>query len=158
MSRIAAIAVLLAWVVACSDQTDVTEPERSAAPKATDATTSTAELNFKDHDFRDRDLKAAHTALSGGATTVFDYPPGEAFSQPAPNLQGANVLHHEAGDVAFELEFEDTSGLPNSGLGPVFDNVSCEECHLGDGRGRPPDDGVAFESLLFRASIAGRGA
>jgi CxxC motif-containing protein (DUF1111 family) len=45
----------------------------------------------------------------------------------------------------------------NGGLGPVFDNVACEACHVGDGRGRPPLPGEAFESLLFRSSIPGFG-
>ena len=90
--------------------------------------------------------------LAGGATTIFDTSP-EAFEQPAPNLTAAELAVHEEGDEAFEEAF-----TPENGLGPVFDNVSCEGCHVGDGRGRPPLPGEAFESLLFRSSIAGRDA
>jgi CxxC motif-containing protein (DUF1111 family) len=93
-------------------------------------------------------------ALSGGATTVFDDGPG-AFGHPAPNLDAAALARHNAGDDAFGLAFVAKGGLPNSGLGPLFNNTSCEACHFGDGRGQPPADGVSFETMLFRASIPG---
>ena len=44
----------------------------------------------------------------------------------------------------------------HNGLGPVFDNVSCEGCHAGDGRGRPPGPGEIAESFLVRISYPGR--
>jgi len=90
------------------------------------------------------------SALSGGALTVFDAS-ADAFSLPAPNLAGLRLARHVEGDQAFEAEFV----APE--LGPVFDNVSCESCHLGDGRGRPPYPGEQFESMLFRSSIPGLG-
>ena len=33
--------------------------------------------------------------------------------------------------------------------------MSCEACHEGDGRGRPPLRRREFNSLLFRASVSG---
>ena len=74
--------------------------------------------------------RAARTALSGGALTVFDVS-ADAFSFAAPGLAGARLAQHDEGDDAFETVF-------GQGLGPVFDNTSCESCHVGDGRGRPP--------------------
>lgn len=144
MSRkLLVLSLLLA--VACSDQTEVTDPE--STPEATPSDgASDQELDFSSHRFF-----GAHTALSGGATTIFDESPA-AFGQPAPNLSAQALALHDVGDVNFEVEFE-----PETGLGPVFDNVSCEECHLGDGRGTPPSDGATFESMLFRGSIPGRG-
>ena len=136
------LSLLLA--VACTDQTEVTDPAatKDTAPEPISA----AEL-----DFSARDFNGAHTALSGGATTVFDVST-DAFSLPAPNLSKKHLDVHEVGDVQFELEFE----LSN-GLGPVFDNVSCEACHEGDGRGRPPAAGEQFASFLFRGSVPGFG-
>ena len=100
----------------------------------------------------------AHSALSGGATTVFDVT-ADAFSHDSPNLTAEELELHEEGDEQFEVAFvpgvsrkKDVPG----GLGPVFDNVSCEGCHAGDGRGRPPQPGEAFESFLFRISIPGK--
>jgi len=143
MSRKLLVFYLL-FAIACTDQTEVTDPgsPKDVAPDQT----SDVEL-----DFSRRNFDVAHTALSGGATTVFDASP-DAFSLPAPNLSGRHVDLHELGDVQFEVEFE-----ADNGLGPVFDNVSCEECHVGDGRGRPPAAGEQFASFLFRGSVRGLG-
>ena len=90
--------------------------------------------------------------LSGGATTVFDVS-SEAFEQPAPNLDAAGLARHDAGDDGFGEEF-----VTRTGLGPLFNNTSCEACHVGDGRGRPPLAGETFQTMLFRASIPGNDA
>jgi CxxC motif-containing protein (DUF1111 family) len=149
MSRIA-LAVFLVWIIACADQTSVTAPDQTDEFSAND-TPSDLELDFSRGTFH-----RARTALSGGATTVFDVSPA-AFSLPAPNLSGVSLALHDEGDEGFETVFVPAPAAENAGLGPVFDNVSCEACHLGDGRGRPPEDGVSFSSLLFRASVRGVG-
>jgi CxxC motif-containing protein (DUF1111 family) len=153
MSRIH-FAVLLACVFACTDQT---EPPPAATNQPDDATLEDGpsgvelELNIGGLD------REARTALSGGATTIFDVSE-TAFETAAPNLAGNNLALHEAGDAAFELEHDDGTDPVTGGLGPVFDNVSCEGCHLGDGRGRPPLPGEAFSSMLFRSSVTGTDA
>lgn len=143
------LSVLLA--IACSDQTDVPDPTANENQAEPPAPPSDLELEFNA-----RRIDAAHTALSGGATTVFDASP-LAFSLPTPNLHGRRLANHTVGDVQFELEFESTPGAANAGLGPVFDNISCEACHEGDGRGRAPVGSEEFGSLLFRASMPGVG-
>ncbi len=149
MSRkLLVLSLLLA--AACSDQTDVTEPAQTA-PAAPAPAPSDVELEFSS-----RGLEAARTALSGGATTVFDAT-ADAFSLPSPNLAGRSLAMHDVGDVQFEVEFVSAPGAPSAGLGPVFDNVSCEACHVGDGRGRPPEGAEPFASLLFRGSVRGFG-
>jgi len=153
MSRMR-LALLLAFTFACTDQNDPTDPPATDGPDdiAAEGDASATELEL--------DLAAshneAHTALSGGATTIFDESE-EAFGSPAPNLQGENIERHEVGDVAFGLEHIDGPGL-NGGLGPLFDNVACESCHPGDGRGRPPVGAEPFASMLFRSSVPGRGS
>jgi CxxC motif-containing protein (DUF1111 family) len=147
--RLPAFLILLAvGIAACSDQTAPSsgaEPRRDVPPGDD---SPTIELSLAS-------ALAARSARSGGDLTVFDAT-ADAFSLPAPNLQGPSLARHGAGDVAFETEFGDATS-PNPGLGPVFDNVSCESCHEGDGRGRPPVAGEPFESMLFRASVAGLG-
>jgi CxxC motif-containing protein (DUF1111 family) len=152
MSRLRLV-VLLAFVFACTDRNEPTDPPVSDAPDEVtlEDDASGIELELDVADARNE----AHTALSGGATTIFDESE-EAFGTPAPNLQGENVERHEVGDVAFGLEHIDGPGL-NGGLGPLFDNVACESCHPGDGRGRPPVGAEPFESMLFRASAHGQG-
>jgi CxxC motif-containing protein (DUF1111 family) len=92
--------------------------------------------------------------LSGGATTVFDET-ATAFTHAAPNLGGANLAKHELGDDEFEVMFVSTPTSPNRGLGPIFNNPSCDGCHPDDGRGNPPQAGEPFSSMLFRMSIPG---
>jgi CxxC motif-containing protein (DUF1111 family) len=151
MSRVAFV-VFLVWIIGCADQTGVTAPDQVDEVAAAPDTASNLELEFSRDVFH-----RAHTALSGGATTVFDAT-ATAFSHPAPNLGGASAALHETGDEEFSAVFVPGPAAEDAGLGPVFDNVSCEACHLGDGRGRPPEDGVSFSSLLFRSSVAGFGA
>jgi len=134
---------------ACGDRSEPTAPVEPPGDSRADAA-PTIELSLVDYRRR-----LANTALSGGATTVFDIT-ADAFSHEAPNLRGLQLARHEAGDAAFEAEFQTDPNALNAGLGPVFDNVSCEACHEGDGRGRPPVGAEPFESMLFRASIAGR--
>ena len=150
MSRVH-FAVGLLFLFACTDQT---EPPAAAAGKPDhvtledDASGSGLELNVSGID------REAHTPLSGGATTVFKADV-EAFETAAPNLSGEHLERHEDGDDAFGLAHT-RGGGDAGGLGPVFDNTSCEACHLGDGRGRPPEsEGGLFTSMLFRSSIAG---
>ena len=90
--------------------------------------------------------------LSGGETTVFDAS-SHAFSIPAPNLSAAALEKHLEGDVEFEAVFVTAPAVVNPGLGPIYNNVSCINCHSRDGRGRPPDVDEGLVSLLFRLSL-----
>ncbi len=90
--------------------------------------------------------------LSGGETTIFDAS-SHAFSIPAPNLSAAALEKHLEGDVEFEAVFVTAPAVVNPGLGPIYNNVSCINCHSRDGRGRPPDTDEGLVSLLFRLSL-----
>ena len=90
--------------------------------------------------------------LSGGETTVFDAS-SHAFSIPAPNLSTAALAKHLEGDVEFEAIFVTAPAVVNPGLGPIYNNVSCINCHSRDGRGRPPGVDEGLVSLLFRLSL-----
>lgn len=90
--------------------------------------------------------------LSGGETTVFDAS-SHAFSIPAPNLSSSALAKHLEGDVEFEAVFVTAPAVVNPGLGPIYNNVSCINCHSRDGRGRPPGADEGLVSLLFRLSL-----
>lgn len=92
--------------------------------------------------------------LSGGATTT-NLVGSLAFSQPAPNISQENLNKHLLGDVLFEAAFVKAPATINPGLGPLFNNSSCVNCHIADGRGRPPLGGEQLETMLFRISIPG---
>ncbi len=92
------------------------------------------------------------SALSGGDTTIFDAS-SHAFSIPTPNLSAAALEKHLDGDVEFEAVFVTAPAVVNPGLGPIYNNVSCINCHSRDGRGRPPSADEALVSLLLRLSL-----
>jgi CxxC motif-containing protein (DUF1111 family) len=149
MSR-KALAILVVWVIACSDQNSLTAPDQPEVIPPSDGRS----------DGGRSDIDRAHTALSGGATTVFKISP-DAFSFPAANLAGAGLVLHNEGDEGFEDAFVVAPpGTELAGLGPVFDEASCEGCHVGDGRAAPPAPGEPFDQhdgMLFRSSVAGFG-
>ncbi len=91
---------------------------------------------------------------AGGETTVFSNTT-QGFAVPAPNLTGERLSKHLDGDLAFEQAFVSAPATVNSGLGPVYNNISCAACHPSDGRGMPPFDGQAMESMLLRISVPG---
>lgn len=94
----------------------------------------------------------ATSEFSGGETTVFDAS-SHAFSTPAPNLSEAAFQKHLEGDVEFEANFVTAPAVVNPGLGPIYNNISCINCHARDGRGRPPKVDEKFVSMLFRLSL-----
>jgi CxxC motif-containing protein (DUF1111 family) len=145
------LAVLCLWTIACGDQSNVMAPDQPSTPSPDSPAGIEPAVAGHEHD----ELDEARTPLSGGATTVHDAT-ADAFGSAAPNLSGASLARHEAGDAQFGRVFLSEPASADAGLGPVFDNLSCESCHFGDGRGRPPAAGEQFESLLFRASVRGR--
>ncbi len=93
-------------------------------------------------------------ALAGGATTIFSAA-SQAFELPAPNLDGARLDKHLAGDTAFGDSFVTAPAPVFSGLGPIFNNNACDSCHPKNGRGRPPRDGERMDSMFLRVSLPG---
>ncbi|QEC69814.1 c-type cytochrome [Panacibacter ginsenosidivorans] len=91
--------------------------------------------------------------LSAGLATVFDET-SKAFSHAVEGLSDRDMEVHELGDAAFEQTFVSAPAPVNSGLGPVFNNVSCISCHHNDGKGTPTA-GFSTSSMLFRISIPG---
>ena len=90
---------------------------------------------------------------AGGATTIDDRT-SLAFAQPAPNLSEQGLARHRAGDTAFGAVFVPGPAPVNPGLGPLYDNTSCNGCHLRNGRGMPVmGTGPQRTQLLVRVSL-----
>ena len=70
---------------------------------------------------------------------------GDVFDAPVAGLTPAEAAAFARGDAEFSRRF-----APSSGLGPIFNNVSCFSCHSGDGRGR-------LENALLRIGSAADG-
>jgi CxxC motif-containing protein (DUF1111 family) len=81
-------------------------------------------------------LGTPETPLAGGETTVHNRT-SRAFSLPSPGLSAVELVRHLEGDANFDAVFVTAPAIVNPGLGPLFNNPSCNGCHLRDGRGMP---------------------
>ncbi|MES2821312.1 MAG: di-heme oxidoredictase family protein [Pseudomonadota bacterium] len=94
-------------------------------------------------------------ALSAGAATVFktDH---NAFSLPAANLSPLRRLDFSVGNSFFRNPWviAPSTTTARDGLGPLFNTNACQNCHLKDGRGHPPEPNArSAASMLVRLSI-----
>jgi CxxC motif-containing protein (DUF1111 family) len=102
-------------------------------------------------------LQEAEDLNLGGETSI----PGsfiQVFQQPAPNLSALELDFHRAADKAFGDKFVSAPNTINGGLGPIFNQNSCENCHVSNGRSPFPLDASDLRGFLLRISIAGTGA
>lgn len=71
---------------------------------------------------------------------------GDVMDGPIDGLTAPELAAFAAGDAQFERRFTATTGL-----GPIFNNVSCGACHPGDGRGRAEPE---FFNIVMRVNLA----
>jgi len=92
---------------------------------------------------------------AGGDTSVYNRT-SFAFEAPAANLSEESLIKHLNGDVTFGDIFVTPPAPVNPGLGPLFNNVSCESCHVKNGRGQPVFGNTGLRSHgLVRVSDPG---
>lgn len=91
--------------------------------------------------------------LSGGDETIFSAT-STAFGNMFPGLTGYDIHVHELGDAVFGQTFVTAPAPIHSGLGTIFNNTSCTNCHHNDGIGLPTA-GELQSSLLMRISLPG---
>lgn len=87
----------------------------------------------------------------GGMATVYDsylVP----FGQPIPLLTDEEQKKHDRGDVLFERRFVSSGNKVYAGLGPLFNESSCDACHPNDGRSAFPDRLNAPSGFFLRIS------
>jgi CxxC motif-containing protein (DUF1111 family) len=91
-------------------------------------------------------ISAALLLAACGVLTTEAPDDGDLLDAPFPFLTAPELAAFARGDAEFGRAF-----APATGLGPIFNNVSCASCHSGDGRGRP-------ENILVRFSMGGQPA
>ncbi|WP_277960831.1 di-heme oxidoredictase family protein [Pseudomonas sp. RIT-To-2] len=94
-------------------------------------------------------------ALSGGAATVWRSDLN-AFAQPSANLSPEGRVDFSAGNSFFRSPWviAPATTTARDGLGPLFNTNACQNCHIKDGRGHPPEtDASSAVSMLVRVSI-----
>ncbi|MCG9578891.1 c-type cytochrome [Vibrio tubiashii] len=97
----------------------------------------------------------AYDAKSGGGTSV-KKEGANAFSLPAGNLPMSKRLDFSVGNSFFRNPWVQAPASTDArdGLGPLFNTNGCQNCHIKDGRGHPPEEGdIHAVSMLVRLSI-----
>lgn len=97
-------------------------------------------------------------AKPAGAATVRARANADAFSQLSANLPFASEMRFKLGNALFRKTWvaAPASTLASDGLGPAYNARACQDCHLKDGRGHPPegpDDSRV--SMFLRLSVPG---
>lgn len=93
-------------------------------------------------------------SLTGCEMTLPQEPESnEVLAEPFESLSQNQLLLHTAGDADFAKVFSEAEGL-----GPIFVQISCESCHIGDGKGSPVNsltrfgryapDGITWDPMI----------
>lgn len=101
-------------------------------------------------------------ALPGGAATVVEFSPlsersSDALSQPFGNLSAEERLQFVVGNSFFTTAWVSAgaSVAGRDGLGPLFNAAACQDCHIRDGRGRPPQsEEEPINAAVVRIALA----
>ena len=97
------------------------------------------------------------SVLAGGETTIFSSGP-DAYTFPLANLSTEEIQKHFVADGIFGQQFVSAPADQFGGIGPLFNQNSCESCHVRNGRGIVPQfEGDPATGLLLRLSIPGEG-
>lgn len=97
-------------------------------------------------------------AKPGGAATTRAIASADAFSQSSENMPFEREMDFKLGNGLFRKTWvaSPSSTLASDGLGPLYNARACQDCHVKDGRGHPPEsaeDGRV--SMFLRLSIPG---
>ena len=100
-------------------------------------------------------------ALPGGASTTKKLVNRDSFSHSSANLTFAQESDFKLGNALFRKVWvsSPSSTLASDGLGPLFNARGCQNCHLKDGRGHPPETPEENAvSMFLRLSVPPRDA
>ncbi|AZO26148.1 di-heme oxidoredictase family protein [Mesorhizobium sp. M1B.F.Ca.ET.045.04.1.1] len=90
--------------------------------------------------------------MQGGAGTSEKDVNRDAFSQSSANITFEEEATFKLGNALFRKNWvsSPSSTQASDGLGPLFNERACQNCHLKDGRGRPPEGGIGSTSMFLR--------
>lgn len=94
--------------------------------------------------------------MSAGAATVRARDTADAFSLSSANMPFAHEMDFKLGNALFRKTWVAalSSTKASDGLGPLYNARACQDCHLKDGRGHPPEGPQdSAVSMFLRLSI-----
>jgi CxxC motif-containing protein (DUF1111 family) len=97
-------------------------------------------------------------AKPAGAATVRSTGTADAFSQFSANMPFERQMDFKLGNALFRKLWvaAPASTKASDGLGPLYNARACQDCHLKDGRGHPPENAdTSSVSMFLRLSVPG---
>lgn len=90
--------------------------------------------------------------MQGGAGTSRKDVNRDAFSQFSANITFEEEGTFKLGNALFRKNWvsSPSSTQASDGLGPLFNERACQNCHLKDGRGHPPEGDTRTTSMFLR--------
>jgi CxxC motif-containing protein (DUF1111 family) len=90
--------------------------------------------------------------MQGGAGTSRKDVNRDSFSQSSANITFEEEGTFKLGNAIFRKNWvsSPSSTQASDGLGPLFNERACQNCHLKDGRGRPPAADAGTTSMFLR--------
>ncbi|MEO5756299.1 MAG: di-heme oxidoredictase family protein [Mesorhizobium sp.] len=90
--------------------------------------------------------------MQGGAGTSTKEANRDAFSQSSANITFEEEGDFKLGNALFRKNWvsSPSSTQASDGLGPLFSERACQNCHLKDGRGHPPEGDAGTTSMFLR--------
>jgi CxxC motif-containing protein (DUF1111 family) len=139
-----ALVLLLAFAAEATGGDLYARPDLSMADAARVVATTTPAVDFSQAE--------PFEAMQAGASTSVDAVNSKAFSHVSDNLGPKDRDRFLLGNALFRKLWvsSPSSTQASDGLGPLFNARSCESCHIGDGRGHPPDEAGDATSFLVR--------
>lgn len=100
-------------------------------------------------------LEPGELSPGGTATTPGSTDHRDAFSRFSNGIGFDGEARFKLGNAIFRKQWVSapSSTRSSDGLGPLYNARACQNCHLKDGRGRPPADGEAGVSMFLRLSV-----
>ena len=146
--------ILLLWAAQSAFAADLDDRHLSVVARTPDDLARIVAATKPTADFTKPE---AFEALPGGAATVPSRTTPDAFSQPSGTMDFATELDFRVGNGLFRKNWvaAPASTLASDGLGPLYSSRACQDCHLKDGRGHPPEAGDRSSSMLLALSIPG---
>ncbi|MBZ9796658.1 di-heme oxidoredictase family protein [Mesorhizobium sp. ES1-4] len=90
--------------------------------------------------------------MQGGAGSSRRDVSRDSFSQSSANITFEEEGTFKLGNALFRKNWvsSPSSTQASDGLGPLFNERACQNCHLKDGRGRPPQGDAGSTSMFLR--------